>query len=78
MEVIALSISIVIVAFLWNIRSGIFAITDTWKDKVFVATSEDKIEIQEDIKDLHDKVLEIRKTNGNKWFTVSDIDELMK
>jgi len=78
MEIIALVVGIVVLAFLWNIREGIFAITDTWKDKVFVATSEDKIDLQEDIKDLHDKVVEIRKINGNKWFTINDIDELMK
>ena len=76
--VLGVIIGIVVLAILWNLRKGFFALTDGWKESIDIATSEDKVDRQEDYRALHTKVSEVRSRNGDKWFTLKDIEELMK
>ena len=62
----------------WNLRKGIFSQTEVWKEKVILTTKESAVELQEDYKELTDKVIETKAKHDGKWFKMSDIEDLMK
>ena len=75
---IGIAIAIIVLAIAWNLRRAFFNQSDVWKEKVDLATKENKVDLQEDYKTLHARVEEVRAKNGDKWFKMSDIEDLMK
>jgi len=62
----------------WNLRRGVFSQTAIWREKVILTTKDSEVDLQEDYKELADKVVASKAKHGDKWFKMSDIDELMK
>lgn len=71
-------LGLIILVVAWNLRRAFFNQSDVWKEKVDLATKESKVELQDDYKELLDKVAEKKSKHDNKWYKMSDIDELMK
>jgi len=71
-------IGLTVAFILWNLRGAFYNQSEVWKEKVDLTTKDSRVDLQEDYKALHDRVLETRKANGDKWFTMKDIEESMK
>jgi hypothetical protein len=66
-------IAIILLVVAWNLRKAFFNQSAVWKEQVDITTKESSVDLQDDYKTLHDKA-----KHGDKWFKMSDIDELMK
>ena len=75
---IAIAIGIILLIVAWTIRQAFYEQADVWKEKVELSTKESSADLQEDYKELHDKVVDIKAKHDNKWYKMKDIDELMK
>ena len=71
-------LGLIILVVAWNLRRAFFNQSDVWKEKVDLSAKESKVELQDDYKELLDKVAEKKSKHDNKWYKMSDIDELMK
>lgn len=76
--IIAIPIALIILVVAWNLRRAFFNQSAVWKEQVDIATRESSVDLQADYKALHEKVQTTRTANGDKWFKMSDIEELMK
>jgi len=75
---IAIAIGIILLVVAWTIRQAFYQQADVWKEKVELVAKESSADLQEDYKDLHDKVVDIKAKHNNKWYKMSDIEEVMK
>ena len=73
-----LVIGLVVAVVIWNLREAFYQKSAVWKGTVEMSAKEDRLDMQDDIKDLHDRISEKRKENGDKWFKIADLDDLMK
>ena len=73
-----LIIALVIAVVLWNLRTAFYNQSEIWKDKVSLSTSDSKLDLQDDIVDLHKRIVDKKATQDGKWYGIKDIDELMK
>jgi hypothetical protein len=71
-------IAIILLVVAWNLRKAFFNQSAVWKEQVDITTKESSVDLQDDYKTLHDKVVTTKAKHGDKWFKMSDIDELMK
>ena len=76
--IVGIPVAIIILVVAWNLRRAFFNQSAVWKEQVDLATKESAVDLQEDYKQLHEKVATTRAKNGDKWFKMSDIEELMK
>ena len=76
--ILGIPIAIIILVVAWNLRRAFFNQSAVWKEQVDLATKESAVDLQEDYKALHEKVATRRTQNGDKWFKMSDIEDLMK
>lgn len=72
--IIAIAVAIV----LWTLRKAFYSQASLWSDKVDIIVGESRVDQQTEIKELHDRVVETKAKNGDKWFLVKDIEDLMK
>jgi len=75
---IAIAVGVILLVVAWTIRQAFYNQADVWKEKVEIIAKEASADLQEDYKGLHDKIASIKAKHDNKWFAMSDIDELMK
>jgi len=75
---ITIAVGIILLIVAWTVRTAFYNQADVWKEKIELSSKESSAELQEDYKELHDKVVDIKSKHDNKWFKMSDIDELMK
>ena len=75
---IEIAIGLIVLVIVWNIRKAFYNQSEVWQEKVELVTKDSSADLQSDYKELHDKVLDIKKTNGDKWFNMDDIDKVMK
>lgn len=71
-------VAIVLAIILWNLRKAFFSQSAVWRDKVELNAKESASDLQEDYKGVIDRISAVRKANGDKWYGMSDIDDLMK
>lgn len=71
-------IAITVAVILWTLRKAFNSQASLWSDKVDIMVGESRVDQQEDIKELHDRVVETKAKNGDRWFSVKDIEDLMK
>ena len=76
--IIGIPVAIILLVVAWNLRKAFFNQSAVWKEQVDLATKESAVDLQADYKSLHEKVENTRKANGDKWYTMSDIESLMK
>jgi len=75
---IEIIIGLVVAVVLWNLRGGFYSQSEVWKEKVDIKSADFKADLQEDYNDLVAKIKTIKETNGDKWYDMKDIEELMK
>lgn len=78
MEALFIVLAIALAVVLWNLRHAFFAQSGVWKEKVELVAKDSSVDLQEDYKDLHDRINTTKTSHDGKWFKMSDIDELMK
>lgn len=78
MEALFIVLALTLAIVLWNLRTAFFSQSESWKDKVELSAKDNSVDLQEDYKALHDRVAEVKAKHGDKWFKMSDIDDLMK
>ena len=75
---IEIAVGLIVLVIVWNVRKAFYNQSEVWQEKVELTTKESSADLQTDYKELHDKVTDIRSKNGDKWFKMSDIDDIMK
>lgn len=75
---IEIAIGLIVLVIVWNVRKAFYNQSEVWQEKVELVTKEASADLQTDYKELHDKVVDIRKKNDDKWFKMADIDDVMK
>lgn len=78
MEAVSIVAALALAVVLWNLRRAFFSQSDSWKEKVEISAKDSTVDLQEDYKELHTRVTEVKAKHDGKWFKMSDIDDLMK
>jgi len=71
------TIAIVLALVLWNLRKAFYSQSDVFKESIDLSVKDREADLQEDYKELNDKVVKIKQANGGKWFSLSDIESQM-
>jgi len=72
--IIALTVAVV----LWSVRKAFFTQADVFQEKVELSVKDSAIDLQEDYKAVVDKASSMKAKHGDRWFTMGDIDEVMR
>jgi hypothetical protein len=71
-------IGIAVAIVLWGLRRAWYAQRDIFTEKVDLAIKDQQVDLQEDYLTLQRRITDTKAKQGDKWFTMKDIDELMK
>lgn len=69
---------IAVAVMLWSVRKAFFAKTEVFQAQVDLSVKKSEVELQDDYAEIVQLVQDKKTEQNGQWFTMSDIDKLMK
>ena len=71
-------IGIVILAVLWKLRKAFYGQSEVFTEQIDIKVKDQQVELQDDYSQLVTRITEKKASQGGKWYSLKDLNDLMQ